>query len=190
MIKTRSLLPSLIAGAALCCLTAGAQAATITFDDLPFGVYTGTTTEAGFDRAIVGMFVDSGQLEALCCSSGGSLTLTKSGGGLFTFDSIDWLHEYFSGGTSSVTIQGYVGAALIATDVFSTTSTSYATFAAVSLASLAIDRLVVTADRDFTSGGTMDNIVLGTASTVPAPLSLSLVGVGLLGLALQRRSAR
>ena len=74
--------------------------------------------------------------------------------------------------------------------MFSTSSTAYATFAAVSLASLAIDRLVVTADRSSIDGGSMDNIVLGAAGTVPAPLSLSLVGLGLAALALQRRNAR
>jgi hypothetical protein len=188
--KIRSLMSTVAVAAALSAAGAGAHAATVTFDDLPTGSYSGTTTEAGFVRNIVGMFVDFGELEALCCSSGGSLTLTKSDSGLFSFTSIDWQHEYADGRTSSVTIQGFVGATLVATDVFSTSSTAYATFAAVSLASLAIDRLVVTADRSSIDGGSMDNIVLGAAGTVPAPLSLSLVGLGLAALALQRRNAR
>ncbi|MEO1689578.1 MAG: hypothetical protein AAFU61_16925, partial [Pseudomonadota bacterium] len=71
----------------------------------------------------------------------GTLTLTR-GGDPFLFSSVDRRIEV-STIPADITLEGYSGAALLGADTFTSASTDDATFEAVALAGVAIDRLVI-----------------------------------------------
>ncbi|WP_188569294.1 PEP-CTERM sorting domain-containing protein [Undibacterium terreum] len=119
--------------------------------------------------------------------AGATLTLTKSGGGTFSFDSIDMgdganstssgnviFNFFFANGLTSqktVTLDNIVG---LQTFVFNLTN----------LSAVSWTPLTTTAKRS-----QVDNIVLDTtvpANPVPEPASLTLAGIGLMVLAASR----
>ena len=187
---------SLVAGAALYLASGAASAVVIDFDStgIPTGTFTGAFTEDGFDLLFTDMmFAGTGststapiEIERRVLTQG-TLEITKSGGGLFTFGSIDWEWEY--GRDTSITIDGLVGGGVVGTDTYTATSgaTGYSTYGAAGLAGISVDKLIIYADRDGASGGAFDTIVL-EAAAAPEPGTVALLALGLAGLAARRRS--
>ena len=185
---------ALLAAVCVAGLATGADAATIlTFDGIPpSGATVGLFTEAGFDLNVAGLFAGSEgggtELEPLCCASGGSLTVTKSGGGTFTFDAVDLQKEYFDDAASTfLRLEGFLLGVSQGVDILSTSSSSYATFLASVLDNVAIDTLVVTGQRDVVAGIAFDNLALDAVVAAPEPASLFLVGSGIAALVIRRR---
>ncbi|PCJ26852.1 MAG: hypothetical protein COA96_04285 [SAR86 cluster bacterium] len=111
------------------------------------------------------------------------LTITKSGGGVFNFESIDLKH--FGSSPDSV-IQGFLSASLVGQDVYNPTDGgTMATFGASALLGVAVDSLVIM-HIPYSHQILLDNIVLSEAS-VPEPSILVLLSIGLIGLGARRR---
>lgn len=164
----------------------------VTFNGLPGATQSGTFTEGNVQIGLNGIYVDSGEgeLEGLCCSSGGSATLKLSDLGTFAFNSVDFQLEYGSGATLSVT--GFLGAVSVFSESFATSNSAYQTFASINGAS-AIDRLVFTGQRDFSGGGSFDNVNLSRlTAAVPEPSTwaLILIGFGFVGGAMRSSKQR
>lgn len=177
-----------LAGIVALCGAGTASAATITFDGItPGSIGAALFTEAGFDLDIVNGFGGSegaGLEYERLAGTDGTLTITRSGGGTFTFDSVDLQLEY--GADATVELQGYLLGALVGSDSYVVNSFSYLNFAASTLAGTAIDELLILAERNF-NGAAVDNLVL-TPAEVPAPAAALLLGLG--AAALIRRRAR
>ncbi len=180
----------ILATIAVALLASTSSAATITFDGLPAGNIGGPSvfTEGEFDMLIVDGYGGpdgSGKEYERLWGSAGTLEVVLSGGGAFMFSSIDWQAEGGSG-TPSITLEGFLGAALLATDTFSTSSSAYTTFGASNLAGLHIDKLVIKADRTSGTMGAANDLVLTPEPSSAALLALGIVGIG----AVRRRRKR
>lgn len=159
----------------------------VTFNGLPGGTPSGTFTEGNVQIGLNGIYVDSGEgeLEGLCCTSGGTATLKLSDLGSFAFNSVDFQLEYGSSATLSVT--GFLGAVSVFSENFATSNSAYQTFAS-SNGAATIDRLVFSGQRDFGGGGSFDNVNLSRiAAAVPEPSTwaLMLLGFGFVGGAMR-----
>lgn len=180
---------ALIVGAAS---SASATSVSIGFEAASTGFVNQSFVEDGYtvDAAGGAFFqIEDGtdgrkEYERAALSSG---TLTISRATSFNFESLDWQLEY-GGPKVSVSVEGFLGAASVGTDIFSTSSVSYATFSAFNLLGKAIDSLVISAQRDYDGGGSLDAVVLSDAvAPVPVPAAgLMLLG-GLGGLTALRR---
>ncbi len=173
---------------------APAQAATtITFTGLPnTGVSSNTFTEAGFDLIFDGFFIDAGQdeVEPLCCNSGGTLTIRRTDGGLFSFGSVDLQREYGTG-QSSLFAAGQFGGSTIFNDVFGIETDVYETQFSLSPSTL-IDSLVFSGQRDNDNGVSFTNVVLDAAAAVPEPATWAFMifGFGAIGGTLRSNRRR
>jgi hypothetical protein len=188
---------SALIAALLCCAGfASASAATITFDGLPGAnndLFT-SFSEAGFNVASSDgqVFVGQNFGNPVPSLFGGPLfgadtfavTLTRLGGGAFTFQGFDLASN---GGTTTFAVLGR----LAGSTLLSTTGQQSATSGFVTLtngSTSTIDTLVLS----FTAGGTSANIdnirVTATAVSVPEPASVALLFVGLAGLGVAKRA--
>lgn len=88
-----------------------AKAVVIDFDALPPGTFfSGTYTEDGYTLAFTDMDCGSGSTSTppgeieRAKGRSGTLTATRTGGGTFTFDSVDWERGY--GASAAISLEG------------------------------------------------------------------------------------
>jgi len=176
-------------------LSAGvAYAGTIVqFDGFATGTFT-SGSDNGFTITAVNGFV-YGNSYGFPGNSAGvpfpdtTSTYTFSDGGDFTFVSLD-IDVSASGQTQllpPITVAGYSGALLVATDSFPVPSLGGTpeTFDAVNLAGLNVNSLVVSVTSNALVSPLIDNVTFNT--TVPEPATISTLGVGLCAVLVARR---
>ena len=174
-----------IAGFAL----AGTQAAAavITFDTLTgnnFDIFT-TTSESGFDITATGgdwfeAHNNGGPVPSIFGNSDtGEVTLTRTGGGMFTFEGADF--DDAGGSNLPWSVTGLLGG----NSVFAANGNAvdqFETFNSTSGTSL-FDTLVFTFDGTGTSSYNIDNIrVTEALAAVPLPATAALMLLGLAGM--------
>jgi hypothetical protein len=181
-------------------LSLTASATTITFNSLE---HTGsnyqsmaTYQEGGFNLDAHGSFASAeqgttgwyfGSASLFNNAMGGTTTLTKIGGGTFSFDSIDLAPvstTYSTGATVSFTGQVHGGGTV--NQAF-TLSNGYA-FSTFSFSGFNnLDSVSWVQASPFHQ---FDNLVLDQSSNVPEPASLALIGLAAAAMGLARRKSR
>ncbi len=196
---------------------ASAGAAVITFDSLPAGPLAGGLySEAGFDitwfdpgTGASDGFIGAPGTCALCADNGTAfaiggpndpegllssiITITKSGGGLFTFHGFDAAEVVAFGGTTNALLEVTDGGSYL--DLFTLDTildgsgplADFQTFAPTG-GPVGVTSLSFSASIVWDYG--IDNIVLDDVAPVPEPASLLLFGTGLTALAYRARRRR
>ncbi|HKN61026.1 MAG TPA: PEP-CTERM sorting domain-containing protein [Candidatus Acidoferrales bacterium] len=175
-----------------------AQANTVfQFDGFPTGPFS-SGADNGFSVSSVNGYV-WGNTYGFPGNSAGTgfpdtaATFTFTDGGTFTFLSLDLDNPGFGGTLTAVTVDGYLGAALVAADSFDVPSASKTptTFDAVNLAGLDINSLVVTVTSNTAESPLLDNVTFtGTGVPEPAAIWMLSLGIGgILGFRCKRKNA-
>ncbi|MGA9567434.1 MAG: PEP-CTERM sorting domain-containing protein, partial [Candidatus Korobacteraceae bacterium] len=120
------------------------------------------------------------------CGTGATLILTKTGGGAFSLNSID-VSDWNGSATGSVTLAG----ALEGGGTASTTVSTGPTWATDLLSGFDDVISVQITGGSSSYADQIDNLQLNAANNVPEPMTLALLGIGLLGIrVLCRRTVR
>lgn len=179
-------------------LTGQSDAAVITFSNKSLDplLSSGPQSEAGFTyEATVGIGWEVTTEEGNGPSAlvtfyngengavGDRVEFSRNGGGLFSFDSIDF-RTILESGSDQVTIRGLLGGVETESLVLNTSSLSYQTV--LSGFTTVIDLLRVEISDDGGNAMVLDNLVLtevASPSAVPEPGTLALLSLGGIGLA-------
>ena len=202
-----SLKAGLVAVAFLLVQPAASSGSVITFDNLSIDHLssTGPHTEAGFTyQAVSGAGWEIQNLFGNPASSlttyfndegsatGDTVKITKTGGGTFTFTSVDTA-TFANSDSDQVTITGFLAGNPVGSLLLNTSTSSPNSFTtAGSPFSGPIDELdVVVTSGNHQNARQLDNFVFGDAAAVPEPPSLAVVGLSTLVLfgCLRRRFA-
>lgn len=159
----------------------------------------GTQTEGVFSYTASG---DGWELQTLFGNPGASLTtffntqdadvgdtvdITRTGGGQFTFDSVDW-RTITGSNSDDLVMEGFLSGGLVASLVLSGSST---TWVAAGGFGGPVDLLRVRVTGDGANAMLLDNVTLTVpASAVPEPAGLALMALGLAGIGFRRKHAR
>jgi hypothetical protein len=193
-----------LAGALVLAAPLPAPAATVTFDPIPTGGYTGhsedgfvvTSTDGVWNQFLLGNPLYS----ILSVTPTAGLMLSASGGGEFSFESID-LRVFGGGGGYGAEVRGlapgsgvydylitgfHSGGSVLSIAGSIAGTGEWATIAGDPTA--ALDSLAIAFTGLTSSGFNVDNIVLGTP--VPEPATAIGVGAGLVGLGVRARRLR
>jgi hypothetical protein len=176
--------------------SAGVQAAIITFgnSDLDRLDLAGTQTEGLFSYTATGSGWElqttyGNPVAALvtffniqAASVGDVVSIVRTGGGQFTFDSIDW-RTVRDANSDEVVIEGFLGAGSVGSLNLTASSTS---FVSESGFGGPIDMLQLRVSGEGFNARVFDNVTL-TPVNVPEPGTLALLSLGLAGLAATRR---
>ena len=190
---------------------AQAQASTITFGGANPGVFSGSVAEAGYTYSSASgalysnIYGNPGEdMEGYGAGGGGVLSIVSSTAGTFTYSGLDFAaYDSSGGGDQTLTVSGYLGGALVATDAYTLTSTatigtSYANWTPESASALSgqtIDELLISMDGSVPADSdyfytAIDNVNLSGGVPEPAAWAMMLVGFGGMGMALRSRRAR
>jgi hypothetical protein len=183
---------------------APSAASVITFDTAPLGTFGGPVTENGFvyyngfgNFAVAGLGRSGQDLEARV--SGGIVVVQRDGGGLFTFDSIDFAAfdsmgisdgSLIVGGVRNGAFLSFPTFTLPGTAVTTPTYANWKTEYASSLRNVPIDTLLIVMGAGFEPGvnyTAIDN--LKVSPYVPEPASLALFAAALAGVFARRRKS-
>lgn len=198
-----SFLKLIAAAAALASAVGAAEAATITFDNSTppssFGSFTDPATEAGFTYSLAsgGLFLNTVgnpgyAMEGNRDTGGGVLDIASSTpGSLFTFDGLDFAaYRLTSTDTLTITVDGYKGGSIVATDSYTLAGSNPRNWTAESasnLLGLSLDDIKINLPAGLSPenyDADIDNVRL---SAVPEPGTLALFAVGLAGFRAVRR---
>jgi hypothetical protein len=125
-------------------------------------------------------------------SSAPALEIVKAGGGFFELLALEY-GVYNQGTPVSMTVTGFLGAAIVGVDLFlpvpvpGTPAPPVSALFPTQLAGVTVDRLVFSIPLGHNSPTVLDNIALGS---VPLPLTLGLVVIGIAGISYQRRNVK
>ena len=176
-----------------------ATAATITFGNVPVDLLqnAGAQNEAGFTYQAFGAgweletnFSNPGAALATFFNGQGTtlgqrVDITRSGGGLFTFDAVDW-RTVLDANSDDVVITGFLGGVAQGTLALTGSTTAFQTAAFGFSGPIDLLRVQVS----LVSGNNaliLDNFVVDAANVpVPEPTSMLLLGSGLLGAGVRR----
>ena len=178
-------------------IAAASQAAIITFTG-PIGTPVASTAEGAFTYSTFsgGLFRDTQgngdlfNMEGCSSCGGGVLKVVRNdvASGRFTFNSADVAFQFNT--VYPISFRGYLSGVLVGTDVFQTALGSvYTSHLSNLLSGVAIDELRVQLDATGSTATVVDNINV-SASAIPEPATLALVGLALAGLAVRRRTKR
>jgi hypothetical protein len=189
--------------AALSVFASGAQAAVITFENDPTGVYVFSGgSEAGFDYRPDGAYVinvngnPGHDAEGYVIGGEGGIVFTAADSPLFTFEGLDYFAYDSRGvGSQTLTVNGWRDGSVIGTDLFDLANTNvvdWTLFGATNLYGLRLDSLSIQlnagADAGFTYWQSIDNVRLSpSAVPEPATWAMMIMGFGLAGAMLRRR---
>ncbi len=190
---------SMLAAIALICTNAHADV--ITFDALNLNPLVGSQTEGAFTYQVISGVnwridnTNGNPGSALSTGfpglpgTGDRVDFFLTGGGLFTFDSVDFASAFNSPASDTVHFFGEVGG-MITQQLLAVVSNSTTFQTAVSGFSAPIDRLRVQVNAVGISPLQLDNFVFTPVAAVPEPSSIAMFGVGAVGLVFARRKRR
>jgi hypothetical protein len=172
--------------------------ALVQFDGFTTGAFS-SGTDDGFSIAAVNGNIWSGGFPGNSAGSnnpGVTATFTFTDGGAFTFLSLE-IAKYNAlddDAFPAVTVDGYSGASLVATDIISVPSGGGPeTFDADNLAGLSLTSLVVSVSSNYLGPALIDDFTFGspTPTATPEPATITMFGAGLCALlAVRRRQSR
>jgi hypothetical protein len=208
---------AVVAAVAVSALASPSFANKITFESASYNGagFAGSVTENGFTYStlsgalVVNLYGNPGHdMEGLSVGGGGVLKVVSASGGDFTFNGLDFsAYDQSGSGSQTLQVEGFLNGSLVGTDQYTLSNTSvyspmypnWTTESGSVLAGITISEL----DIPLNAGGivgvnafhqNIDNVVLTPAAApapaigvLPAPASLALLAVGLLGLSLGHR---
>lgn len=201
----------ILAGLLLALSSIGAQASTVTFQDLSFGScawygssgvtsggysFTGNTADAHLFGCSAGLIAGNTSNALINANAHSIITMSQVGGGVFSLTSFEagnrYDAPYYYGTSTGLDVVGYLNGGGTVSQQFAFNGNAFDLFTLGSGFSN-LDYVVFTAIGNGGSNGAsgpefvIDNIVVNETVAVPEPASLALLALGLFGFAAARR---